>query len=58
MWLSLGRLGRSPVRRGPDGKRIVVASYAGGSPQQEAGHVNFLENFIDELQRKMPLNGN
>ncbi len=42
----------------PDGKRIVVATYAGGSPQQDAGHVIFLENFADELQRKVPLNGN
>ena len=41
----------------PDGKRIAVASYAGGPAQQDAGHVIFLENFIDELQRKVPLNG-
>jgi serine/threonine protein kinase/Tol biopolymer transport system component len=39
----------------PDGKRIAVATYAGGSSQQGAGHVIFLENFIDELQRKVPL---
>ncbi len=39
----------------PDGKRIAVATYAGGSSQQDAGHVIFLENFIDELQRKVPL---
>jgi eukaryotic-like serine/threonine-protein kinase len=42
----------------PDGKRIAVATYAGGSTQQDAGHVIFLENFVDELQRKAPLNGN
>ena len=42
----------------PDGKRIAVATYAGGSPQQNAGHVIFLEDFIDELQRKAPLKGN
>jgi serine/threonine-protein kinase len=42
----------------PDGKRIAVAAYAGGSTQQDAGHVIFLENFIDELQRKAPLNAN
>jgi len=42
----------------PDGKRIAVATYAGGATQQDAGHVIFLENFIDELQRKVPLNGN
>jgi Tol biopolymer transport system component/predicted Ser/Thr protein kinase len=41
----------------PDGERIVVATYAGGSTQPDAGHVIFLENFIDELQRKVPLNG-
>jgi serine/threonine protein kinase/Tol biopolymer transport system component len=41
----------------PDGKRIAVASYAGGSTQQDAGHVILLENFVDELQRKAPLNG-
>jgi Tol biopolymer transport system component/predicted Ser/Thr protein kinase len=40
----------------PDGKRIAVASYAGGSTQQDAGHVILLENFVDELQRKAPLN--
>jgi Tol biopolymer transport system component/predicted Ser/Thr protein kinase len=38
----------------PDGKRIAVATYPGGSTQQDAGHVIFLENFIDELQRKVP----
>jgi hypothetical protein len=38
-----------------DGKRIAVATYAAGSAQQDAGHVIFLENFIDELQRKAPL---
>jgi serine/threonine protein kinase/WD40 repeat protein len=42
----------------PDGKRIAVATYTGGSPQQDAGHVIFLENFIDELLRKEPLTGN
>jgi serine/threonine protein kinase/WD40 repeat protein len=42
----------------PDGKRIAVANYAGGPVQQDAGHVIFLENFIDELQRKAPLNSN
>lgn len=41
----------------PDGKRIAVATYAGGSTQQDAGHVIFLENFVDELQRKAPLSG-
>jgi Tol biopolymer transport system component len=41
----------------PDGKRIAVATYAGGSSQQDSGHVIFLENFIDELQRRIPLDG-
>ena len=40
---------------GPDGKRLVAATYAGGATQQNAGHVIFLENFVDELQRKVPL---
>ena len=42
----------------PDGKRVAVATYAANSTQQESGHVIFLENFVDELQRKVPLNGN
>ena len=42
----------------PDGKRIAVATYAVNSTQQDSGHVIFLENFVDELQRKVPLNGN
>ncbi len=41
----------------PDGKRIAVSTYA-SSTQQDAGHVIFLENFFDELQRKVPLTGN
>jgi Tol biopolymer transport system component len=39
----------------PDGKRLVAATYAGGATQQNSGHVIFLENFVDELQRKQPL---
>ena len=39
----------------PDGKRLAAATYAGGATQQNSGHVIFLENFIDELQRKAPL---
>jgi len=35
----------------PNGKRLAIATSAGGSTQQVAGHVIFLENFIDELQR-------
>jgi eukaryotic-like serine/threonine-protein kinase len=38
-----------------DGKRVVAATYAGGATQQNSGHVIFLENFSDELQRKVPL---
>jgi hypothetical protein len=37
-----------------DGKRIAAA-YA--SAQPDSGHVIFLENFVDELQRKVPLGG-
>jgi len=40
----------------PDGKRLVAATYAGAT-QQNSGHVIFLENFTDELQRKAPLTG-
>jgi hypothetical protein len=36
---------------------MAAATYAGGPTQQDAGHVIFLENFIDELQRKIPLGG-
>jgi hypothetical protein len=39
----------------PEGKRVVAATYAGGATPQNSGHVIFLENFIDELQRKAPL---
>jgi hypothetical protein len=41
-----------------DGKCIAVATYAGGLTQQDSGRVIFLENFLDELQRKAALNGN
>ena len=41
----------------PDGKHIAVATDT-GLTQQDAGHVIFLENFVDELQRKAPLNIN
>jgi Tol biopolymer transport system component/predicted Ser/Thr protein kinase len=41
----------------PDGKRIAAATYTGGSNPTDSGHVIFLENFIDELQRKVPLSG-
>jgi hypothetical protein len=35
-----------------------VIAHAGGAPQQDSGRVIFLENFFDELQRKVPLGGN
>jgi Protein kinase domain len=38
-----------------DGKRLAAATYAGGGTQQNSGHVIFLENFSDELQRKVPV---
>jgi serine/threonine-protein kinase len=56
--LTLGGAVGAQYDLAPDGKRIAVASYAGASTQQDAGHVIFLENFIDELQRKVPLDGN
>lgn len=39
-----------------DGTRIAAA-YTGGSTQPGSGNVIFLENFVDELQRKVPLAG-
>ena len=56
--LTLGGAVGAQYDLAPDGKRIALATYAGGSTQQDAGHVIFLENFIDELQRKAPLTGN
>ena len=53
--LTLGGAVGAQYDLAPDGKRIAVATYAGGSTQQDAGHVIFLQNFIDELQRKIPL---
>ena len=38
-----------------DGKRIAAAY--GNSTQPGSGHVIFLENFVDELQRRIPLSG-
>ena len=56
----LGAGGMGEVYKARDTRlnRIAVGTYAGGSTQQDSGHVIFLENFIDELQRKAPLNGN
>jgi hypothetical protein len=39
----------------PDGKHIAAATYARTSTPQDSGRVIFLENFVDELQRKIPL---
>jgi hypothetical protein len=39
-----------------DGKRIAAA-YAGDSTQPGSGHDIFLENFVDELQRRIPPSG-
>jgi serine/threonine-protein kinase len=38
-----------------DEKRIAAATYARTSATPDSGHVIFLENFVDELQRKIPL---
>ncbi len=39
----------------PDGKRIAVLVPAGASQAQQAqNHISFLENFFDELRRKVP----
>ena len=42
----------------PDGKRILaVAPAEGGDEQQPRNHVVFLENFFDELRRRVPVSG-
>lgn len=38
----------------PDGKRIIAGTYTGGVNPTDSGHVIFLQNFVDELQRKIP----
>jgi len=38
----------------PNGKRIATGNYAGGPAQQDSGKVIFLENFVEELQRRVP----
>jgi hypothetical protein len=48
--------GATPYDVAPDGKRVVAATHGGATPQN-SGRVIFLENFIDELQRKVPLRG-
>jgi len=39
----------------PDGKRVGALTYKEGSTGQASGHVIFLENFVDELRRKLPV---
>ena len=41
----------------PDGRRIAATTYAESATRQNSGHVIFLENFADELQRKVPPSG-
>ena len=42
----------------PDGKRIVaLMPVVAPEAQQSQSHVIFLENFFDELRRKVPING-
>ena len=41
----------------PDGKRVVaLLPPEGGEAQQPQHHVVFLENFLDELRRRVPMN--
>jgi len=42
----------------PNGKRIATGSYSGGAAQHDSGKVIFLENFVDELKRRVPRGGN
>jgi hypothetical protein len=39
----------------PDGKRAVVSTRPETGGQKGSVHVTVLENFFDELRRKMPL---
>jgi len=42
----------------PDGKRVVaLMPVETPEAQQAQNHMIFLENFFDELRRKMPTNG-
>jgi serine/threonine-protein kinase len=50
-----GTLGTKNVDLAPDGKRIVALMPANDKSSQEAqNHVTFLENFFDELRRRVP----
>jgi hypothetical protein len=47
---------RKNVDLAPDGKRIVAVMPAeGGEAQQSRNHIVFLENFFDELRRRVPM---
>ena len=41
----------------PDGKRIVALMPVGEQAQKVQNHVIFLENFFDELRRRVPVSG-
>jgi serine/threonine-protein kinase len=48
---------RKNVDLAPDGKRVVAVMPAeGGEAQQSRNHIVFLENFFDELHRRVPVN--
>jgi serine/threonine-protein kinase len=49
---------RKNVDLAPDGKRIVAVMPADvGDAQQSRSHIVFLENFLDELRRRVPVSG-
>jgi hypothetical protein len=52
-----GAIGNKNVDLAPDGKRIVALMPASESKgaQETQNHVVFLMNFLDELQRKVPV---
>ena len=53
-----GIVGGSTFDVAPDGKRIAaLMPVEAPETQQAQHHVIFLENFFDELRRKVPLNG-
>ena len=53
---NLGTVGASNYALAPDGKRIAaVMPVETPEAQQSQSHVIFLENFADELQRKVPV---
>jgi hypothetical protein len=56
--LTISELGGPVMDLAPDGKRVaaLMPVEAPGAEQAQS-HVIFLENFFDELRRKVPLNG-